>query len=50
MEYFREHIFYDEFAGLIKDDKDFAEMYDDTEDDFLAWVLDYEIDKDWQEG
>jgi hypothetical protein len=42
------HRLYSEFEQLLKDDSDFANLYDDTEEDFLAWVIDYEIDADWE--
>jgi hypothetical protein len=36
-----------EFRQLRNDDANFANLYDDTEEDFLVWVIDYEIDADW---
>lgn len=42
-----EHRLYDEFVQLRKDDSDFANLYDENEIDFHAWVMDYEVDADW---
>lgn len=44
---YKEHRFYDEYIQLLNDDEVFSSLYDDTETDFLAWVLDYELNSDW---
>lgn len=44
---YTEHRLYAEFSQLRNDDAVFAELYADNEDDFNAWVMDYELDKDW---
>ena len=44
------HRLYDEFKQLLNDDEAFANMYDDTSEDFHTWVLDYEQDTDWQDN
>ena len=36
-----------EFRQLRNDDADFANLYDDTLEEFEAWVMDFEIDADW---
>ena len=43
-----EHRMYDEFQMLLNDDVDFADMWDNTESDFWIWVLDYEVNRDWE--
>ena len=45
---YKNHRLYAEFEALLLDDSIFADMYDDTEADFLAWAIDYEIDMDWK--
>ena len=44
---YKTHRLYDEFLQLRNDDEVFADLYEDTEDDFLAWVIDYELNTDW---
>ena len=44
---YTEHRLYAEFYQLRNDDAVFAELYADNADDFNAWVMDYELDKDW---
>ncbi len=39
---------YDEFIQLRNDDNTFSDLYDDTIEDFECWVMDYEIDTDWE--
>jgi hypothetical protein len=46
---YQNHKLYAEFAQLLKDDTAFANMYDDTNEDFHAWAMAYETDSDWQE-
>ena len=43
------HRLYTEFQGLLRDDAIFADMYEATEADFLAWAFSYEIDSDWED-
>jgi hypothetical protein len=45
---YQSHRMYLEYVSLINDDAKFAELYQDNEDDFYNWVIDYEIDKDWE--
>lgn len=48
MDDYKRHRMYDEFFNLRYDDDIFAAMYNDTEEDFLAWVMQYETDEDWE--
>ncbi len=45
---YTEHRLYAEFLQLRNDDTIFAEQYNDTESDFLDWVMDWEVDSDWE--
>ena len=45
---YKKHRMYTEFEQLLKDDAVFAGMYDDNENEFLAWVMDYEVNTDWE--
>lgn len=46
---YKTHRLYEEFFNLRYDDDTFSAMYDDTEEDFLAWAMEYETDADWRE-
>ena len=48
MSEYKLHRLWAEFDQQLRDDLDFANMYDDTEEDFLAWVMDYELNSDWE--
>ena len=43
-----EHRLYAEFEKMRNDDAIFTEQYSDTESDFLDWVIDFELDSDWE--
>ena len=45
---YKKHRFYPDFEQMRKDDVVFAGMYYDNQTEFLAWVMDYEIDTDWE--
>ena len=45
---YKTHRLYEEFFNLRYDDDTFSAMYDDTEEDFLAWAMEYETDEDWE--
>ena len=44
----KKHRLYKEFLSLLNDDSDFADNFEDTDDDFFEWVMSYEIDSDWK--
>jgi len=44
----KKHRLYKEFLSLLNDDSDFADNFEDTDDDFFEWVMSYEIDSDWE--
>lgn len=44
----KRHRLYFEFLSLLNDDPDFADIWQDRDDDFFEWVMSYEIDSDWE--
>ena len=42
------HRLYPEFIQLKSDDAIFSDLYEDTEEDFLAWSFEYELDSDFE--
>lgn len=48
MEDYKKHRLYAEFEQLRVDDAVFAELWDDSQEEFLEWALSHEVDSDWQ--
>jgi hypothetical protein len=45
---YTQHRLYADFLELRKDDQAFSALYDNTEEDFFTWALNYELDSDWE--